>query len=476
MNQGAASLANMYALLDPFLAQLPSSFNTGLVTQFAPRINSTAILDRDIDESEFPKGCQDMKNSFFVAYNYSEGDPAIQGYMHFDMEACMPDDQTQPKWINTRSRQDFEEVLYLNITTHGTSLSDYGLRRTLYRVRVKTTAGFFELPNYAHTDPGPLLANGPAGSCGNDCTGQLPKRKATVNTTTMFNVESVPNKGPLLTTALALFGEDSFIADRYYNWESYISARILPNVSQNPYHCQEVVPFSGLMATALAQEPDLMQNEVAQCADNKLFHQYDVYKQIFDYLQFFQAKSSDLQGAFTAAAYLANEAWLLHPNGGSTECRMEITMDHGTESRKPHISPAGIITISVLLSVFLLSLLAIALYSYHSPRWTSQLNSFAMIRIGASIADKVPLKFVNNVDNVRLLDHISGTMGGEPSDTDNVDDLKLGGLKRLSRETLYSSIDRVLTLEEKRIVERTPYTHYWGKDGVLRSRAERTDP
>lgn len=460
----------MNALLNPFLAQVPSSFNTGLITQFAPRLNSTATVDRDLDESDFPQDCQSKKNSFNVAYNYSEGDPAFQGYMHFSIEACMPEDQTLPKWINTRSRQDFEEILYLNITTHGTSLTDYGAGHTLSRVKVKTTAGFFELPNYAHTDPGPLLENGPAEACGNDCTGQVPKRQASYNTTTMLNVESVPNKGPLLTTALALFGEGSFIADRFYNWESYISARILANVSQVPYHCQEVVPFSGLMATALAQDADFVGNEVAQCADNELFHQYDVYRQIFDYLQFFQDDSAQLGGAFTAAAYLANEAWLLHPTGGSSGCSITITIDHGTESRKPHISQAGIITISILLSVFLLSLLAIALYSSHSPRWTSQLNSFAMIRIGASIADQVPLKFVNNVDNVRLLDDLSGTMGSETSDAGIADDLKLGGLKHLARDTLYSSIDRVLTPEEQRFMERTPYTHYWGKDGVLRSR------
>ena len=49
----------------------------------------------------------------------------------------------------------------------------------------------------------------------------------------------------------------------------------------------------------------------------------------------------------------------------------------------------GILVISVLLGTFLASFLGLIIYSAVSPRWTAQLDAFAMLRIGASIADKV---------------------------------------------------------------------------------------
>lgn len=469
---------NVADLIDPFLSQVPIGFNTGLIKQFAPMINSTATVDHDVDGSGFPKNCQSEKNSFYVAFNYSVGDPRVQGYMEFSMEACMPGDQTQPKWNATRSRQDFSEELYLKILTHSATV-DSGLGNTSYRISVDTTAGFFELPNYAHTEAGPLLENGPLALCGEDCERQVPteirKRQVTTNTSTMLGLESVPNKGPLLTIALALFGESSFIADRFYNWDSYIIPRTTWKISQTPYHCQEMVPFTGLMTDPDTGLVSLSGNNgIINCASNTfLFDKAAVYRQIFDYLQFFQVEPSVLSNAFTAAAYLANEAWLLHPSGlPSGLCSLRISLDHGTESHKPHISLAGIITISLLLAVFLLSLLAMSLYSSFTPRWTTQLNTFAMIRIGASISDQVSLKYVNNVDDIRSIDKISGTMGGEASTVDGVDDLRLGALQPLSRDNRYSSMDRIISQDERFAMVRNHSIYYDAEEGRLRERAQ----
>ncbi|KAJ5812740.1 hypothetical protein N7447_009763 [Penicillium robsamsonii] len=42
---GASTLANMSQLAEPFLAELPSGYNTGLYEQFIPRFNSSAQYD-----------------------------------------------------------------------------------------------------------------------------------------------------------------------------------------------------------------------------------------------------------------------------------------------------------------------------------------------------------------------------------------------------------------------------------------------
>ena len=71
---------------------------------------------------------------------------------------------------------------------------------------------------------------------------------------------------------------------------------------------------------------------------------------------------------------------------------------------------------------------------------------------------------VNNVGNVRLLDKMPGAMGGEVSDIDNVDDLRLGALQPLRRKMLYSSIDRKLTPDEVLAKHRRPDLYCWGDD------------
>ncbi|KAJ5421522.1 hypothetical protein N7491_009967 [Penicillium cf. griseofulvum] len=83
----------------------------------------------------------------------------------------------------------------------------------------------------------------------------------------------------------------------------------------------------------------------------------------------------------------------------------------GTDQQVPHISLAGIIFVSVLLVVDLLCLLALALYSASIPRWTGTLDSFAMLRIGASISDKTPLLATQHVDRIKALDATPGWIG-----------------------------------------------------------------
>ena len=76
----------------------------------------------------------------------------------------MPADLTQSPWKTTRARQDFSEELYINIT------GGFNQPGGFYRVTVKTTAGYFELPNYMNNlAPGPLLEQAPDYLCGSDC-------------------------------------------------------------------------------------------------------------------------------------------------------------------------------------------------------------------------------------------------------------------------------------------------------------------
>jgi hypothetical protein len=160
---------------DPFLAELPSGFNTGLIQQFMPRINSTATYE-SISESDYPVACSQLPSgSFFVQYSNTTTATNDSCASSWDIQACMPANMTESPWKSTRNRQDFSEELYLNITISGCDDTFWGLggNITLYRVTVNTTAGYFELPNYMNNgQAGPLLENDPTDLCGSDCDGQ----------------------------------------------------------------------------------------------------------------------------------------------------------------------------------------------------------------------------------------------------------------------------------------------------------------
>ena len=151
---------------DVFVAELPSGFNTGLVRQFLPRINSSAEYGT-ILESDFPTGCDIIPGAFYVKYSNSTGDDA-QCPGEWAIEACMPYNQAQTPWKSTRLRQRFSEELYLNVTATGCLAAGYPYN--YYLLTINTTAGYFELPNYMNGGvAGPLLDQDPNSICGNDC-------------------------------------------------------------------------------------------------------------------------------------------------------------------------------------------------------------------------------------------------------------------------------------------------------------------
>lgn len=153
------SFDNMTALVDPFLAELPQGYSTGLVRQFIPRINSTTVYEA-IPAAEYPVGCDSLPGAFFAGYSDLD---RVDGW---GLQACMPANLINSPWKSTRDRQDFSEVLYLNVTLY---LND----SNMFRITVNTTAGYFELPNYMNGGlPGPLLAKDPNSLCGRDCITQ----------------------------------------------------------------------------------------------------------------------------------------------------------------------------------------------------------------------------------------------------------------------------------------------------------------
>ncbi|OBT85072.1 hypothetical protein VE02_07336 [Pseudogymnoascus sp. 03VT05] len=441
------TLIDMSTITDPFWAELLSGINTGLLQQFAPRVNSTATWEEN-SAAVLPDDCNEASDAFYLRYEYDD-------VFQYSVEICLPGNMSQSPWRNQNSRQDITEELYLKMNFSGNYdysgwISHQGAQPGTYsnKLTLRTTTGYFELPNYMNGQvPGPLLDELPSAS-------SLPSLRArdldnntewtTLNAT--GNIRNVANKGRLLNIAMALFGEGSFVDIQRTSLAAYATSGILYG------GCISLVPFISLLKSSFqdifaedfnpclsdfylsdARNPDKSQ-------DNDLTLHALVAS--YFYLVTDNVRPKRVPNAFSSADFLATDVFMTN-NIHSQNISVQYAM--GADISIPHISRAGIIFVSALLAIDLACLLGLALYSASIPRWTGTLDSLAMMRIGASIADTTPLKAARHVKRVKALDGRPGWVvdgaGGE------VGELCLGGGRALRGGRRYECYDSEVVAE-----------------------------
>ncbi|TVY18487.1 hypothetical protein LARI1_G005501 [Lachnellula arida] len=476
------TLGNLSRLVDPFLAELPNGFSTGLIRQFVPRINSTAKYE-NISLAEWPHGCDQLPGAFFAEYSEVLRD------VRWGIQTCMPANLTQSPWKSTRARQDFSEELYINITG---DYIEYGQSGGFFCVTVNTTAGYFELPNYMNNlAPGPLLEQGPDYLCGSDCESEgedrlspsiyfsdlktppqnyadskrdVPDMFTSSVSNNTIALEGVYNKGPLLTIAMALFGENSFIASHtafpqaYYGLNSTLDPATQTEVwSINQGACVGLFPMTALLLitgdtgdTGDGNPTEFIEPSTQGCITNDLgSKEGGTGGYVGEWVQNFNPGSfigmggdvsaalQNLASAFTSASFLANQAWLMNNIQGSSQRSLTVAWDSGVDTEVPTISLAGIILISILLGIDLLALLAMAIYASFSPTWTKQLDAFALLRIGAALGDRVPLLVGLRTHKIKALDELPGWIGDAADEHEDVGRLGVGASRRIDKKKRY---------------------------------------
>lgn len=210
--------------------------------------------------------------------------------------------------------------------------------------------------------------------------------------------------GPLSDTAIALFGEGSFLANQAKAPEIYVT----DNKDVLWTDCVDLVPFGLLLPTSsyLQNISSVISSRTYRCA--KGGSSEGVALEIGEYLSSFRNDLQSIEYAFTVAAYLANRAWL---EDSKQVDPLIISYDLGQDSQRPSISTKGVIILSTLLGVFLILLWVATIYAIMLPRWTEKLDSFTMMRLGASIHEKVPLRLAGNYENIPVLDETPGWIG-----------------------------------------------------------------
>lgn len=315
------------------------------------------------------------------------------------------------------------------------------------KLTLNTTTGCFELPNYANGQvPGLLIEQSPLGKTPRNFTPRdldIDTASTTLNAT--LDVIKAGNKGPLLYITMALFGDGSFADVRHMVLAAYANS----SISYGGYI--DIIPFIPLLGNphssfkASPGNPCLTGSGLTgNGTRDRVYNDDTMHAIVAGYFFLFSEDptygptAERVQNAFASASFLANDMFMTN---NYHEQGIGISYDMGADVQIPHISRAGIIFISLLLGLDLACLLALSFYSAWIPRWTRTLDSFAMLRIGASISEKVPLLAARDVNCIKVLDETPGWMGN--ASNGEIGELCLGGERPLEKMRRYHSYDTI---------------------------------
>ncbi|KAG8526396.1 uncharacterized protein KY384_000390 [Bacidia gigantensis] len=92
---------------------------------------------------------------------------------------------------------------------------------------------------------------------------------------------------------------------------------------------------------------------------------------------------------------------------------LPIFSSPGFRSQKLHTPFAAIVVISTLIFLQITGLLALGIYTSIQRTWTASLNGFALLRIGKSMGDELPLISAAEKKEADILDRTEGWIGDE---------------------------------------------------------------
>lgn len=395
---GNTSQLSGYTSDASWFAPLSRNTSTGLYTnQYIPRVNCSAEV-QNMTMDEFPSNCSE-DSLFYAAYTYPNS------YYNLTVEVCLPGSTSQSPWLATNARQDFSELLYVNINSNYSQSSELtglidGSAMKPFKVIMNTTAGLFEMPNVKNGQiAGPLVSNS---SCANDYYCNDPTHISRQD----YNFFEPSAIGPLATVALALFGPGSF-ADTQQTAPGYYS--IETNETEWKLYLDE-------FATSDTQLP------LTPLGFKIGINDYPAD----DWFGSFSASSADASSAFTQAGFLAIKAMFdsdleygymsIYSN---TDAPAQITL--------PSLSLPAMIASSVLFGLYMIPLLCLALYAAFSHRWTDTLDAFTMLRMGAALGQKdLPLLVGKNKRKIEILDSLPGVVRDISGPDDLVRQLAFG--------------------------------------------------
>jgi hypothetical protein len=250
--------------------------------------------------------------------------------------------------------------------------------------------------------------------------------------------------GPLTTSAIALFGNGSWLDTA----AKYVSRKPHNSTDHNKLPWQLMcrgMPFSKLWLPGVSSFPDMVRADFVSICGSRQQSWFNGYQADEDdlsrLLHYFlggfapteatsgiktdQSNSTgktrslaNTESLLDVAIFVANRALLtlVSPEVGSAEYDLtgrKIYTSPGVTVQRPVLSKAGLIVLSVLLGLQLLGLGYLTYYLYRFPTWSGQLDAMAMARIGARLHHQGVLPPIGPVskEDRAILQTVGGLVG-----------------------------------------------------------------
>ena len=252
---------------------------------------------------------------------------------------------------------------------------------------------------------------------------------------TALLIDGSHTPGPLLAIVYALFGDGSLPAiyselnTTYKMVEEEPTDYNYPCLLSSPLHnlAEPYVPDLNVRSSPCLQ-PAVIRNGGA----------------MYGFLYVFNQSTPVLEKVFRAAAYMYHDVLFSQASSGVGSGRVEY--DAGADLQKPALSDGSIIGLTIVIAVFLACLLSLALYASLTRTWTSSLDAYAMMRIGAELGpDAIPFLAVKDPDFVVELDELPGWVGNVAGREEKTGVLGLGynkAARELDGKEKYKAYDK----------------------------------
>jgi hypothetical protein len=240
-----------------------------------------------------------------------------------------------------------------------------------------------------------------------------------------------PTPGPLTTSAIALFGNYSFLYNAMQNFSATDPQRLdsLCQSADIPFQQLSGRSAEGNFTNAIINmagtPPCQTRYQVINGMLNATENPYSG-SELVDFVATWIREFGNVQSANEAlsiAVFFANQGQMLKTAAGTadqnTNGPRSIYTAPGSAVTIPIVASAAKIAISALIGVQLLALLVLVAYSYSAPRWTKTLDSYAVASIGMSFPLILPV-FISTLFLLSVLFALLLTVNSAASAKDHI--------------------------------------------------------
>ena len=186
--------------------------------------------------------------------------------------------------------------------------------------------------------------------------------------------ETMDAPGPLAISAVAIFGNESYVA------ATQRAARTNTSAAAAELCRSQRMPFLLSGGLGFGDGGSLCTTILARARGGDAGVEFDYSNEVLSRLLFLYRafnRTDAATDAFAIAGFYASEALLTQSTRYATERHLSRTLftSPGRSTTKPSVSLAAMIIMSVLLAVEVLSLVLLAVYIHRTPSWTRTLKS-----------------------------------------------------------------------------------------------------